>query len=232
MPILDGNTVGVKSLANQVQIASSTSINGKLAQDIYNMELLHQKIFDLIIPKLENYSLGAFDQFTSEMTEEFIIGVTKEINNSDEFIYNNTVINDPDLFFTLSNQVDNNVYNGNLPEKYVAVANEIMNIIKQILSDRQKISRLEVENENCKTYQEILEDPQKLNDYIKEVQSTSYLFTAEATYHQPIEIKPWYQQYLIQYGPPGDGVFDSEKLGVIIQQLIAIGQISEDTVIS
>ena len=180
---------------------------------------------------MKNYSLGAFDTFTNTLTEETVLSITQEINNS-YYIDNNVVIDNPDLFFKLSSQVDDDVYTGVLPEKYVGIANQIMNVFKQILTDRQRITRLENENEQYKSYQEILEDPQKLNDYIKEVQSTSYLFTAEATYQQPIEIKPWYQQYLIQYGPPGDGVFDSEKLGVIIQQLIAIGQISEDTVIS
>ena len=231
MGFSDGNTVGIKSIANQIQVASATSINGKLAQDIYNMEILYRDIYTQLLTQMKNYSLGAFDTFTNTLTEETVLSITQEINNS-YYIDNNVVIDNPDLFFTLSSQVDDNVYTGVLPEKYVGIANQIMNVFKQILTDRQRITRLENENEQYKSYQEILEDPQKLNDYIKEVQSTSYLFTAEATYQQPIEIKPWYQQYLIQYGPPGDGVFDSEKLGVIIQQLIAIGQISEDTVIS
>lgn len=231
MGFSDGNTVGIKSIANQIQVASATSINGKLAQDIYNMEILYRDIYTQLLTQMKNYSLGAFDTFTNTLTEETVLSITQEINNS-YYIDNNVVIDNPDLFFKLSSQVDDDVYTGVLPEKYVGIANQIMNVFKQILTDRQRITRLENENEQYKSYQEILEDPQKLNDYIKEVQSTSYLFTAEATYQQPIEIKPWYQQYLIQYGPPGDGVFDSEKLGVIIQQLIAIGQISEDTVIS
>ena len=66
----------------------------------------------------------------------------------------------------------------------------------------------------------ILENPKKLNQYIQDVQRTSFLFSAEATFDQPIELKLWYKVYLERYGPPGDGVFDTELLGQIIQDLI------------
>lgn len=225
MPIADGNSVGIRSTANKSQFVSATSINGKLAQDLFNIENLYTTVFSKLVSYMNNYSIGAFETFEGQLTEEVILDITQEINNT-VYIEDTTVLNNPNLYFILSDP------KLSLPEKYVEIANEIMNVMKQTLNERIRMNRLITENEKNMTYKEILEDPQKLNDYIKEVQSTSYLFTAEATYQQPIEIKPWYQQYLIQYGPPGDGVFDSEKLGVIIQQLIAIGQISEDTVIS
>ena len=34
-----------------------------------------------------------------------------------------------------------------------------------------------------------------------------------------------------RYGPPGDGVFNSELLAEIIEELIATGEISEDELI-
>jgi hypothetical protein len=118
-----------------------------------------------------------------------------------------------------------------LPSKYKTLAEYIMNMMKQTLTERQRIVNLQVENEEYKSFKDILEDPSKLNDYIKEVQSTSYLFSAEATYNQPIQLKLWYQVYLERHGPPGDGVFDTDLLGNIIEELIAAGLIREDDVL-
>ena len=84
--------------------------------------------------------------------------------------------------------------------------------------------------EQCDQYKDILEDPVKLRAYLEELQKTSFLFSAEATFDTPIVLKLWYQVYLERYGPPGDGVFDSELLGGIIQELIANGDITEDEV--
>mgnify|MGYP001357395406 CR=1 FL=1 len=224
MPITDGNMSVARSLANKTGTLDR-NINGELAQQLYNVENLYNEVFTTLVSYLENYTIGAFDTYTSSLTEDIVIKLIEKINNSD-FVNDTTVLNNPSLYFELRDT------STPLPTKYVGVANEIMDVIKQTLTDRQRIAILQVENNKCKTYKEILEDPQKLNDYIKEVQRTSYLFTAKATYSQPIELKPWYEQYLIRYGPPGDGVFDSELLGNIIQELIALGEISEDTVIS
>jgi len=224
MPITDGNMSVARSLANKTGTLDR-NINGELAQQLYNVENLYNEVFTTLVSYLENYTIGAFDTYTSSLTEDVVIKLIEKINNSD-FVNDTTVLNNPSLYFELRDT------STPLPTKYVGVANEIMDVIKQTLTDRQRIVILQVENDKCKTYKEILEDPQKLNDYIKEVQRTSYLFTAKATYSQPIELKPWYEQYLIRYGPPGDGVFDSALLGNIIQELIALGEISEDTVIS
>tara|TARA_B100000674_G_C37880250_1_gene933958 strand:+ start:229 stop:903 length:675 start_codon:yes stop_codon:yes gene_type:complete len=224
MPITDGNMAVARSLANKTGTLDR-NINGLLAQQLYNVERLYNDVFTTLVSYLELYTTGAFTTYSDSLSEEVIIDLVASINNSD-FVNDTTVLNNPTLYFDLQDK------STPLPSKYVGVANEIMDVIKQTLAERQRILTLQVENDKCKTYKEILEDPQKLNDYIKEVQRTSYLFTAKATYTQPIELKPWYEQYLIRYGPPGDGVFDSELLGNIIQELIALGEISEDTVIN
>ena len=81
------------------------------------------------------------------------------------------------------------------------------------------------------SYKEILEDRTKLLEYISEIQKTAYLFSAEATYTNNLEIKLWYQIYLERHGAPGDGVFDSALLGEIIEELVLSGQVSQDELI-
>ena len=94
-----------------------------------------------------------------------------------------------------------------------------------------KIKNLEQENTTLLSYKEILQDRTRLLEYLGEIQKTSYLFSAEATYTNNLEIKLWYQVYLERHGAPGDGVFDSELLSVIIDELVASGQVSEDELI-
>jgi hypothetical protein len=43
-----------------------------------------------------------------------------------------------------------------------------------------------------------------------------------------VELKPWYTRYLVDYGPPANGVFDLEKLSLIVDQLITDGVITLD----
>lgn len=215
----DGNTTQMRSLHNEF-IKVSQNINAEIAQDLHNLQKLYYDIFSKLLSYMENYSDGFFDTYLKSLPEDTVVGIISQINNAE--LFDTRILENPSLF----------IHDRSMPGKYQGLANEIMDVIKQTLTERERIVILEAHNEECKTFREILEDPEKLEQYIKEVQSTSYLFTAEATYTQPIEIKLWYRVYLERHGPPGDGVFDSEILGNIIQELIASGLVSEDDVAS
>ena len=57
------------------------------------------------------------------------------------------------------------------------------------------------------------------------------MLSANATLQTDYELKLWYKVYMERHGPPGDGVFNSELLAEIIEELIASGEISEDELI-
>lgn len=215
---VDGNGTQLRSIHNEAQ-AVATSINTEIAQDLYTIKELYSKIFQYLVAYMEYYSEGYFDTYLKSLPESTVISITTQIQNID--INDTTILDNPSLF-----ELD-----AALPSKYKTLAEYIMNMMKQTLTERQRIVNLQVENEEFKTFKDILEDPTKLNEYIKEVQSTSYLFSAEATYNQPIQLKLWYQVYLERHGPPGDGVFDTDLLGNIIEELIAAGLIREDDVL-
>lgn len=216
---IDGNGTRIKNYHNKSE-TTGYGLGIEVAQDLYRIQILYQRIFFLLNSYLTNYSEGNFDIFRDSLPEEVTIQITQLINNS-ELIQNDAILN-----------LTNFVHDTEIAPKYVSIANQIMNSLKQILTDRIRIDALQAQEAICLSYREILEDPQKLNEYIKEIQRTSYLFTAEATYNQPVELKLWYQVYLERHGPPGDGVFDSEKLANIIEELIASGLISEEQVLS
>ena len=220
MPLrIDGNGTRIKNYHNKSDVAGF-GLGIEIAQDLYRIQILYQRIFFLLNSYLTNYSEGNFEVFLDSLPEEVVLQVTQLINNS-ELIENNNVLT-----------LNNFVHDRQIAPKYVGLANQIMNSMKQILTDRIRIEALEAQEEICMSYREILEDPQKLNEYVKQIQRTSYLFTAEATYNQPVELKIWYQVYLERHGPPGDGVFDSQKLADIIEELVAAGLVSEDQIIS
>ena len=215
----DANGTRLRSLHNEERLAGS-GMNAEIAQDLHNLQELYNNIFSKLMSYLSTYTGGSFNTYMSSLPESTVINIVAEINNSN--LFDTRILDNPALF----------VHDKAMPSKYVGLANDIMDVMKQTLTERMRITALEGEIEHCKTYKEILESPQKLNDYIKEMQGTSYLFNAHVTYTQPIELKLWYQVYLDTHGPPGDGVFDSELLGEIIQDLIAEGRISADTVLN
>jgi hypothetical protein len=122
-------------------------------------------------------------------------------------------------------------YEGGLVDKYVFITNRLVDTIKQAMTEYIKIRNLENENAELKTYKEILHDKDKLVAYLEEQQNTGHLFSATATLQTQPQLKLWYQVYLKEHGPPGDGVFNSELLAEIIEELIASGEVTEDELI-
>lgn len=217
-PRVDGNAVQFRSLHNEGQ-GLVQNINAEIAQDLYTLQELYYDIFSKLVSYMELYSGGFFDTYLNSLPEEVVIGITTRIQNIN--VNDTTILDNPSLF----------VLDPSMPSKYKGVSEYILNTIKQTLTERQRIVNLQLNMEECKTFREILENPDKLNEYIKEIQRTSYLFSAEATYNQPVQLKLWYQVYLDRYGPPGDGVFDTDLLGNIIEELIAAGLVREEDVL-
>jgi hypothetical protein len=58
------------------------------------------------------------------------------------------------------------------------------------------------------------------------------VFQASETFQTEIKLKPWFEQYLLLYGPPGNGVFKSDLLAQIVIDLIANGTITEEQFIN
>ena len=149
-----------------------------------------------------------------------ILTYAANINNNNVFYYNDENVLDSDF-----------EYDSELVSNYRSLSNSLVNVLKQGITEYYKIKNLERQNTELLSYRDILQNRTRLLDYISEIQKTSYLFSAEATYSNNLEIKLWYQVYLERHGPPGDGVFDSEKITTIIDEFIASGQVSQDELI-
>jgi len=77
--------------------------------------------------------------------------------------------------------------------------------------------------------QAILDTPTLLEKYIQERRNiTHFAFDAMVPLQLSIQIKPWFRDYLRLHGPPYDGVFDAQKMALVVQNLINSGEITAE----
>jgi hypothetical protein len=103
--------------------------------------------------------------------------------------------------------------------------NQTITVLNQNLIYKEDISELLV-------YKNILETPKLLSEYIETQKLNTMVFQASETFQTQIKLKPWFEKYLLLYGPPGNGVFKSELLAKIVIDLINSGVIKESDFIN
>ena len=213
---VDGNTAYSRSLNGET--GSNSRSNLDLIRDFYRLQILYNEILFQLKPPMILYSDGDFDDFMVSMPN--ILAYALSINNDSNF------------FYTTPTELDTNYeYDSNIVTNYRNLSNSLVNVLTQGMSEYYKIKNLEEYNTELLSYKDILEDRTKLIAYVDEIQTTSYLFSAQATYTHDLDIKLWYQVYLERHGAPGDGVFDTELLADIIEELVAAGLVSVDELI-
>lgn len=213
---VDGNTSFSLSLHQESGVIDKSNLDA--LYDYYRLQILFRQIIFKLNPPMQLYSDGDFDDFVTSSPN--FLAIASQINNDVNFYYDRS-----------ESLLTDFEYDSNLVSNYRSISNSLVDVLKQGVSEYYKIKNLQQENRDLLSYREILQNRTKLLDYISEIQKTSYLFSAEATYSNNLQIKLWYQVYLERHGAPGDGVFDSEKLSVIIDELVATGQVSEDELI-
>jgi hypothetical protein len=78
--------------------------------------------------------------------------------------------------------------------------------------------------------EKILEDMELLTEYLENQKRKMYLFdTRSELLLNPI-LKPQYALYFTRHGPPVEDVFDTEKLAVIIKELLDNGTLTQEDI--
>lgn len=214
--ITDGNSTAFISVHGETGSVDKSNLN--VIYDYYRLQILFNQIIFQLKPPMLLYSSADFENFLLSMPN--LLQFMQNIENDNVFEYGNEL-----------QILSNYEYDSTLVNKYRTMTTDLIDVLQQGMSEYYKIKNLEQENTELLSYKEILQDRTKLLDYISEIQTTSYLFSAKATYTNDLEIKLWYQVYLERHGPPGDGVFESVKLSAIIDELVASGQVSQDELI-
>jgi len=204
------------------------TIHGSNAAGVYNTYTLdlyrYQLLYDLVISQMNTYirhfTKGDFTKLISSFTNKNYNSLiltadansfnTIDIQNLTGFEYN------PDKF-NLMRESTYNVIDG---------LRQTVKVAQENIALQEDIVTLKV------NYKDVLEDPIKLNDYINANKINVMAFQASQPFNTTIELKPWYNEYFRLYGPPFDGVFQSELLAEIVMNLISTGQIQEEDFIN
>ena len=211
MPFVNGNQITTTSSFGQI---GDSAKYFKTIKDYSRLKILFNTILNELQPPKTSYILADFNEFVNTWDDSFYNRMSLLVNNNDTFLYDNE-----------TKLLSNYTYNETLVLDYRTMTNQLINVLKQSVSEYYKIQTLETENIKLQSYKDILEDREKLLEYVSEIQKTSYLFSAKATYSDDLQIKLWYKIYLERHGPPGDGVFDSQLLADIIEELFNEGLI-------
>ena len=212
----NGNTVGRSQIGGYI-LSDSKKDNAKFKYDYFRLKILYDEILLQLRPPMTLYNDAEFENFMNSMPD--VLQLTRTLNNKNTFFMDNPTA------------LNSYKYEDGLVNKYIFVSNRLIDTLKQAMSEYIKIKYLQDKNAELKSYKEILEDREKLFNYLEEQNNTSHIFSAEATLTTNIEIKLWYKVYLQRHGPPNDGVFNSELLAEIIEELIASGEVSQDELI-
>ena len=127
---IDANSTGLRSLHNEFQ-AVSTNINAEIAQDLYTLGNLYNLIFFYLRSYMDDYSKGSFSTFVNSLSEDVVINITTLISNFD--LNDRTILDNPSLF-----KIDDL-----LPSKYHELSEDIVDTLKQVLTDRIRINALQ-----------------------------------------------------------------------------------------
>ena len=212
----NGNVSGVTQIGH-FNVTGSKRESRNIKYDFFRLKILYERVLFQLRPPMTLYNEGEFEFFMSSMPN--VLTLTRVLNNENTFF-----MNDP-------KPLNDYEYEGGLVDKYLFITNRLVDTIKQAMTEYIKIRNLENENAELKSYKEILQDKDKLVSYLEQQQNTGHLFSASATLQTQPQLKLWYQVYMERHGPPGDGVFNSELLAEIIEELIASGEVTEDELI-
>jgi hypothetical protein len=199
-----------RSLHGHIQIQSSGNL--EISRDIYRYQILYYNVVQVLNSYINFFSNGDYTNLKNKLTVKAQNQLTAIIKNSDYF-YNTNIDNLNDFS-----------YDPNMFESFRNNTYYILDGLIQAVSQYDELDALRNEVAHC---DEILSSEQNILNYLNErKQATLVAFTANQQYNTTIVLKPWYERYIILYGAPNDGVFLTDKMAKVVQQLIDEGVIT------
>tara|TARA_Y100000389_G_scaffold5404_1_gene5181 strand:+ start:13184 stop:13951 length:768 start_codon:yes stop_codon:yes gene_type:complete len=184
-----------------------------------------KELYDIVLTSLNSYLNyfrdASFNDLTTLFTEEVYTSLASLIVSKfgTELNYSNILSYDI-------------VYDSGLFTHYKENSYKILDGLKRSLN-------LYIENQNqkakiltCEEKEKILKDPKLLQEYIDTHFKNTMTLFQDISYNLTVlpRFKPQYEVYFERHGPPQEGVFDTEKLAVIIKELLDNGILTQDDV--
>ena len=201
-----------RSMHGYTSIAKASDLT--YVRDVYRYQELYIQVIQILNSYISYFSTGDFeglkhnyDATTKSELQLYLQNTTNFYNQTIEELVNFTY--DPNMFIRYRNttfkMLDGLMQSITLYNKYQQANLEIKNM-SDILSSRDNILKYLEQNS----------------------QLTAIAFSTSQDVNLSLVLKPWYEQYLIKYGPPNDGVFQTNLLADIAANLIDQGIITHE----
>jgi hypothetical protein len=188
--------------------------NLSYVKDVYRYQILYTQVIQLMNSYITYFTSGDFDGLRNNFNSSLNAQLQLYLKNNESF-YNQNIEDlvgfkyDPNMFIRYRNStfktLDGLMQSITLYNKFEQSTIEVQRM-STILSTRDNI--IQYLNENS--------------------MMTSIAFRTSQSVNLDLVLKPWYEQYLIQYGPPNDGVFQATLLAEIATNLINEGVITQE----
>jgi hypothetical protein len=218
--------IGVSSLSvnrsiHGVNNNGTGGVNIEAVRDFYRFQLLYTKVINTLNVLLGYYSIGDFNNLNILLTEAKKNVLLTSITNNSNY-YSDAITN-----------LEGFMYDSTIFDLYKKETINTLNGLTASIEQYQYNISLYTENDVLRKKAAILDsDYLVILEYIKKKQLDLIPFTAVEMFQIDLELKPWYTQYLQQYGPPTNGVFDLTLLAGIVDTLIIDGVITLDEFIN
>jgi hypothetical protein len=218
--------IGVSSLAvnrsiHGVNNNGTGGVNIEAVRDFYRFQLLYIKVINTLNVLLGYYAIGDFNNLTLLLTE------------AKKNILLNSITSNSNYYSDAITNLEGFIYDSTIFDLYKKQTINTLNGLTASLEQYQYNISLFTENDVLREKAKILDsDYLVILEYIKKKQLDLIPFTAVEMFQIDLELKPWYTQYLQQYGPPTNGVFDLTLLAGIVDTLITDGVITLDQFIN
>ena len=212
--------IGVSSLAvnrsiHGVNNNGSGGVNIEAVRDFYRFQLLYTKVINTLNVLLGYYAIGYFNNLNILLTEAKKNVLLTNITNNSNY-YSDAITN-----------LEGFMYDSTIFDLYKKETINTLNGLTASIEQYQYNIELYTKNVELEKKVLILDSNYLvILEYIKKRQLDLIPFTAVEMFQIDLELKPWYTQYLQQYGPPTNGVFDLTLLAGIVDTLISEGVIT------
>lgn len=215
---LNGDITTSRSLIGADNLSNSDQADA--VKDFNRFQILNNKVLKILRPLILEYSTSNIDELAKLETynNEIMIEIDRESN-----FYNDKI-----------SRISSFNYDINLFSNYQQTFKAVLTGLQSAIGDLR--TNLELNNINAQLVisDNILNGSNKdlISKYIIQKNTEGLPFDANQILDIDLDIKPWYSEYLIKYGAPSNGIFDTEKLSFIVAELIDNGVITIDEFIS
>ncbi len=223
------NNQAIQQLDSEIEEFTNENIN--LTLDSMKYQFLYNEVITKLNPFMDLYRDASFSSLNNELTNDIIKKFSYDIEN---YIYNgDKILQEKSLYdISMNGLVPTRVYNHN-EETFFNYRKNIHKMINGLVRSMIEYNnytsekticdnRINVLEEKNEEYEEILSSTTNVLEYFKK-RSQIDADTDNISLQATIFLKPQIRLYFERHGMPKDGLFKSELMGPIIQELVANG---------